>query len=92
MSLTLPACPPSLKSIQHFLKIATEHETRDPVITYWARLTALQNGLAIDKSTKVFPSSCLTICHLTLLTVGSPGCVVTTDGLAGEGETRQERS
>jgi len=52
MSLTLPACPPSLKSIQHFLKIATEHETRDPVITYWARLTALQNGLAIDKSSK----------------------------------------
>jgi len=52
MSLSLAPCPPTLKSIQHFLKIASEHETRDPVITYWARLTALQNGLSIDKSSK----------------------------------------
>ena len=52
MSLSLPACPPSLKSIQHFLKIAAEHDTRDPVVAYWARLTALQSGLAIDKSSK----------------------------------------
>ena len=52
MSLSLPGCPPSLKSIQHYLKIASEHETRDPVITYWARITALQNGLSIDKSSK----------------------------------------
>lgn len=52
MALTLPACPPSLKTIQHFLKIATEHETRDPVVCYWARLTALQTGLALDKSSK----------------------------------------
>ena len=52
MSLSLAACPPSLKSIQHYLKIASEHETRDPVITYWARITALQNGLSIDKSSK----------------------------------------
>merc|ERR1719228_2199858 len=52
MSLSVPPCPPSLKAIQHYLKIATEHESRDPVITYWARLTALQNGLAIDKSSK----------------------------------------
>ena len=53
MSLSLAPCPPSLKSIQHYLKLASEHETRDPVITYWARLTALQNGLSIDKSSKV---------------------------------------
>lgn len=52
MSLSLPACPPSLKSIQHFLKLAAEHDTRDPVVAYWARLTALQSGLAIDKSSK----------------------------------------
>ena len=52
MSLSLAACPPSLKSIQHYLKLASEHESRDPVITYWARITALQNGLAIDKSSK----------------------------------------
>jgi vacuolar protein sorting-associated protein VTA1 len=52
MSLTLPPCPNSIKSIQHFLKTATEHETRDPVITYWCRLAALQTGMALDKSSK----------------------------------------
>ncbi|XP_047986205.1 vacuolar protein sorting-associated protein VTA1 homolog [Leguminivora glycinivorella] len=41
----IPECPPSLKSIQHYLKVATEHETRDPVIAYWCRLHALQVGL-----------------------------------------------
>ena len=90
MSLILPACPASLKPIQHFLKIATEHETRDPVITYWARLTALQNGLAIDKSSKVCSPSCPSPV-LTLLTLGGPGCLVATDGLAGERKNKQER-
>ena len=58
MSLQLPAVPPSLKPVQHLLKVgcvvhcetvlywavqvAGEHQTRDPVITYWARVTALQ--------------------------------------------------
>eukprot|EP00092_Neocalanus_flemingeri_P026243 GFUD01028444.1.p1 GENE.GFUD01028444.1~~GFUD01028444.1.p1 ORF type:complete len:271 (+),score=104.21 GFUD01028444.1:43-855(+) len=50
MALSLPPCPPSLKTIQHFLKLATEHDTRDPVISYWSRLTALQTGLTLDKS------------------------------------------
>merc|ERR1711892_1263472 len=52
MDLSLPDCPPSLKTIQHFLKLATEHDTRDPVISYWSRLTALQTGLTLDKSSK----------------------------------------
>merc|ERR1712096_213477 len=52
MTLSLPPCPPSLKPIQHFLKLATEHDTRDPVISYWSRLTALQTGLTLDKSSK----------------------------------------
>jgi len=52
MSLNLPPCPPSIKAIQHFLKTASEHETRDPVITYWSRLAALQNGMTLDKSSK----------------------------------------
>jgi len=52
MTLSLPACPQSLKAIQHFLKIASEHETRDPVVCYWARLTALQSGMKLDKSSK----------------------------------------
>ncbi len=54
MALNLAPCPPSLKPIQHYLKTATEHETRDPVIAYWCRLTALQTGLGLDKSSKVF--------------------------------------
>ncbi|XP_014251111.1 vacuolar protein sorting-associated protein VTA1 homolog [Cimex lectularius] len=49
MSLQLPPCPPSLKNIQHYLKTASEHETRDPVVTYWCRLYALQTGLKLDK-------------------------------------------
>ena len=52
MTLSLPPCPQSLKAIQHFLKIASEHETRDPVVSYWARLTALQSGMKLDKSSK----------------------------------------
>ncbi|XP_030380140.1 vacuolar protein sorting-associated protein VTA1 homolog [Scaptodrosophila lebanonensis] len=43
--MDFPQCPPSLKGIQHFLKLAQEHDTRDPVIAYWARLYALQIGL-----------------------------------------------
>ena len=50
--LTLPAVPPTLKSIGHYLKTANEHETRDPVVTYWCRLSALQNGLKLDKKSK----------------------------------------
>jgi len=52
MALTLPPCPASIKPIQHYLKTATEHEKRDPVITYWCRLAALQNGMGMDKSSK----------------------------------------
>lgn len=40
-----PPCPTSLKQIQHFLKIAQEHDTRDIVVSYWSRLYALQVGL-----------------------------------------------
>ena len=34
------------------IEIISEHETRDPVVAYWARLAALQNGLNIDKKSK----------------------------------------
>jgi len=52
MALSLPDIPQSLKPIQHFLKLASEHDSRDPVISYWSRLTALQTGLTLDKSSK----------------------------------------
>ncbi|XP_059048415.1 vacuolar protein sorting-associated protein VTA1 homolog [Achroia grisella] len=47
MSNEIPECPPSLKSIQHYLKTAAEHDTRDPVVAYWCRLHALQVGLKL---------------------------------------------
>lgn len=33
----LPPIPASLKGIQHYLKIATEHDQRDPVVSYWCK-------------------------------------------------------
>lgn len=41
----IPECPQSLKNIQHYLKTAAEHDTRDLVVAYWCRLHALQVGL-----------------------------------------------
>ncbi|CAI6343088.1 unnamed protein product [Macrosiphum euphorbiae] len=48
----IPECPESLKKIQHHLKIALEHDSKDPVISYWCRLYALQAALTLDKSSK----------------------------------------
>ncbi len=50
--LAIPALPANLKPVAHLLKTATEHETRDPVVAYWARLAALQTALSIDKKSK----------------------------------------
>lgn len=49
MSVQLPPCPASLRAIQHYLKTASEHDNRDPVVSYWCRLYALQMGLKIDR-------------------------------------------
>ncbi len=51
-NLPLPPLPPSLKPIAHLLKTASEHESRDPVVTYWCRLAALQTAMKLDKSSK----------------------------------------
>lgn len=48
----LVECPESLKRIQHHLKIALEHDAKDPIISYWCRLYALQTALTIDKTSK----------------------------------------
>jgi len=50
--LQIPALPPSLKPIGHQVKVAAEHANRDPVITYWCRVSALQAGMKLDKSSK----------------------------------------
>ncbi|CAK1603992.1 unnamed protein product [Parnassius mnemosyne] len=47
MPVNIPECPPSLKSIQHYLKTASEHDARDLVVAYWCRLHALQVGLKL---------------------------------------------
>lgn len=47
----LPEIPQSLKSIQHYLKIASTHDKRDPVVSYWCRLYALQTGLKLSTKT-----------------------------------------
>ncbi|XP_043480039.1 vacuolar protein sorting-associated protein VTA1 homolog isoform X2 [Leptopilina heterotoma] len=47
----LPPIPAPLKGIQHYLKIATEHDQRDPVVSYWCRLYALQTGLKLSTKT-----------------------------------------
>lgn len=48
MATNFPQCPVSLKQIQHYLKTAQEHDTRDVVISYWCRLYALQVGLKLS--------------------------------------------
>ncbi|XP_058791822.1 vacuolar protein sorting-associated protein VTA1 homolog isoform X2 [Phymastichus coffea] len=47
----LPETPAPLKSIQPYLKIANEHDQRDPIISYWCRLYALQTGLKLSTKT-----------------------------------------
>lgn len=51
MSSILPV-PPTLKSLQTYLKLATDHEKINPTLTYWCRLYALQTGLKIDSKSK----------------------------------------
>lgn len=49
----IPSLPPTLKSLQHYMKIATEHDKRDPVVAYYARMYVAQQGITIDgKSTE----------------------------------------
>merc|ERR1711988_1274315 len=50
--ISLPPLPNNFKPVGHLLKTAHEHETRDAVVTYWARLAALQNAMVIDKKSK----------------------------------------
>lgn len=47
MASNIPECPLNLKQIQTYLKIASEHDTRDVVIAYWCRLYSLQLGLKV---------------------------------------------
>ncbi|KAG0712192.1 Vacuolar protein sorting-associated protein VTA1 [Chionoecetes opilio] len=46
---SLPPCPASLKQLQHYLKLASDYDKREPVVSYWARLYTLQTALGIDR-------------------------------------------
>lgn len=46
---SLPPCPASLKQLQHYLKLASDYDKREPVVSYWARLYTLQMALKIDR-------------------------------------------
>uniref|UniRef100_A0A3Q2FWC4 Vesicle (multivesicular body) trafficking 1 n=1 Tax=Cyprinodon variegatus TaxID=28743 RepID=A0A3Q2FWC4_CYPVA len=45
------ALPAQLRGIQHHLRTAQEHEKRDPVVTYYCRLYAMQTGMKLDSKT-----------------------------------------
>ncbi|XP_054720881.1 vacuolar protein sorting-associated protein VTA1 homolog [Uloborus diversus] len=47
----LKTAPAALKAIQPYLKIAKEHDARDPAIAYWSRYYAVQYGLKINDKT-----------------------------------------
>ncbi|MFH4983426.1 hypothetical protein AB6A40_010135 [Gnathostoma spinigerum] len=42
--------PPALKPIAHYVKIAYQNESRDPVVHYWCLYYAVQTGMKVDKS------------------------------------------
>lgn len=45
------ALPVQFRIIQHHLRTAQEHEKRDPVVTYYCRLYAMQTGMKLDSKT-----------------------------------------
>ncbi|XP_069943124.1 vacuolar protein sorting-associated protein VTA1 homolog isoform X1 [Cherax quadricarinatus] len=47
--IKLPPCPPSLKPLQHYIKLANDYDKREPVVSYWARLYTLQSALKLDR-------------------------------------------
>lgn len=46
---TLPEPPAQLKAIQSFMKVASDIERVEPVVSYWVRLYATETALQIDR-------------------------------------------
>ncbi|CAG0902616.1 unnamed protein product [Cyprideis torosa] len=44
----LPAIPSQFKPIQHFLKTASDFDSKDPVIAYWCRFHGVQAAMKVD--------------------------------------------
>ena len=49
---TFPAIPPSLKTLNTFMRIASDLEKLEPIIGYWVRFYCVQTGLKIDSKSK----------------------------------------
>lgn len=47
--ITLPEPPAQLKAIQSFMKVASDIERVEPVVSYWVRLYATETALRIDR-------------------------------------------
>lgn len=45
---SLPAPPANFKPIVPILKLAADNDTRDPAVSYWCRLHAVQMAMKID--------------------------------------------
>ncbi|XP_018319475.1 vacuolar protein sorting-associated protein VTA1 homolog [Agrilus planipennis] len=44
---SFPSVPSEIKGIAHYMKVAEEHDERDPVVSYWARMYACQTAMKI---------------------------------------------
>ncbi|XP_070569052.1 vacuolar protein sorting-associated protein VTA1 homolog [Ptychodera flava] len=44
----IPAVPAVLKALRHYIDIAKEHDARDPVVSYYCRRYAVEEGMKID--------------------------------------------
>ncbi|XP_046637563.1 uncharacterized protein LOC124315885 isoform X2 [Daphnia pulicaria] len=50
MAISLPLClPANLKSMQPYLDMATDYESKDPCISYWCRLYVLKQGFILKR-------------------------------------------
>ncbi|XP_077977204.1 vacuolar protein sorting-associated protein VTA1 homolog [Glandiceps talaboti] len=47
-SFKLPPVPITLKALRHYVDIAKEHDTRDPVVSFYCRRFAMEDGMKID--------------------------------------------
>lgn len=48
----LPPCPPQLKSVQHYLKLASDYESREPVIAYWGKFLYIKYNIYYSSITE----------------------------------------
>ncbi|EFX63027.1 hypothetical protein DAPPUDRAFT_336048 [Daphnia pulex] len=50
MAISLPVdLPANLKSMQPYLEMATDYESKDPCISYWCRLYVLKQGFILKR-------------------------------------------